>query len=106
MSLAAVSNATIDLGRAGAVTTETDDVDDGETSWFEDMSALNPSSSFSRDLILPTIPEEDFSSRSEIRSVAWLRLSATEHGFKQQNLQRDHLERNLHISCAIGYPSL
>jgi hypothetical protein len=43
VSLAAVSNATIDLGRAGMFATETLD-DDGEVLWFEDMSSLKPES--------------------------------------------------------------
>jgi hypothetical protein len=87
------------------VATETVD-DDGEALSVEEISALKPLISSSKDLILPTIPDEDFSRRSGILKVAWLCLLVTEQCFEEQNSQRDHLESNLHTSCAIGYSSL
>lgn len=80
VSLTAVSNAAIDLGRVGSVATATSDDDgEGDTLWLEEKSALKLVSCSSRCFILSAILEDDCSRRSEILRVAWLRLSAAGH---------------------------
>ena len=103
VSLAAVSNAAMDLGRVGSVVTATfDDDGEGDTLWFEYKLAFKFESSFSKDLIQSTISEDDCSSLR----AAWLCLLAAGHQLGGRCLQRDDLKCNLHTSCAIGNSSL
>jgi hypothetical protein len=69
VSLAAVSNATIDRGGVEAAATDVFD-DDGGTLLFEDMSALKLEICSCKDFMLSTNPKEDFSRRSETLMVA------------------------------------
>jgi len=75
VSLAATSNASIDLGRDVPVATATAE-DDGDSVrrslLFEGMSARKFESSVFKESMLSAIPEENFSKRSEILNVAWL----------------------------------
>lgn len=73
VSLAAVSNASMDLGKADTFASATvgeDDGGDGATLLFEISSALKLQSSVSQDVILPSISEEGFSRRLGVSSVA------------------------------------